>query len=974
MSSNPHQLELEEVLGDYAGLQRLARSFVADEQAAEDLLQQAMEHAVKNPSWQHGKLRAWLRGTLRNLSKQHFRGDRRRRLREARVSIVEGSDDAQDTTVDMLAAELESRELVLQAVNQLPEPYKETILLFFMQGLSLKEIGVQTNTPTRTVETRLYRGRERIKKQLEGNYGKEAFGLMLLPLAFPAAEGGLAAALSAGIATGFLAGTMAFLHRFRVPVMGSVILATALLLWPPKSHDPHPPLVENALAHTVDQAGKPNIGQANGGVSRRNQKTNSIAEEVVVTNLDQSTLPLVQLVEAGSNRPMPGLNLRAACLRAATTEEVLLGPEHPQWFRPRERVWWRLGEVEATSNEAGLVTWQPHPETEVLFTYLDVHTATHSIEDYSRGRRPMVWPPGAEPYILNMHKRQGQASGKVVLPDGSPLAEATIELTYHWILAPQLQPQRHTKTAANGEFALGELATQQGGFFLIPRKEGYAPLRHLSVMRSAGFGENYEGVELVMAPEILRQIRVLDAQGHAVVGAIISAKPVKELEQPEFRLGSYSGAWEAAAQSDAQGRATLRRVPEQDWQVQVRVNGQLRWSGSFAAQERTVEIRLAPRRSLQVLVQDDQGQAISHATVAVLHQEGKARAVTNEEGLVLLSVPNEGPRVIAALAAGKALTVIEQEAGSANEAILQLADALPAAGRLLDWPGKSTGALPPEIYVSKESTLLLSPELHAAASFPIGIGRVATARQLLDLDATSPQADGRFTVDYLAPGPVELWAGTRFLPIAHGNFAAGNQDIRLSPGQGMSARTTMHFQVEDALSGNPVPKFYVVLQAFEAASQSWVRLPIQVGDTTDGRQSLHGLKPQRYRVMLWAPAGYVTTMLTDQVFAPGEQDFLVRLDPSTSLHLQLIGRDGQALSGVMVTALSASGTPIPFSGDRVGSFANFVRSRQDGSLTLSGIPRHTKFRLRFQYGEQEVVREFQAEPIGQQTETVTLPF
>ena len=973
MPANSHQLELEEVLGDYAGLQRMARDFVADEHSAEDLLQQAMEHAVRNPNWQVGKLRAWLRGTLRNLSKQHFRGSARRLAREAKVSLPEsGADEASDRA-EMLAAELESRELMLQAVNQLAKPYRDTISLHYMDDRSLKEIGDLTNTPVRTVETRLYRGRDQIRKHLEKRYGKESFALMVLPLAFPAAEGGLTATLLATGTTAVGKGALSFFTPWRMMTLGALVVASTLLWWQPWQNHPPSDLIKSGQAEaSLKTPGEEQTSLSPGLSRQEHDESPANATDDVVAN--SATTQSVRLLEAGSGTAMPGLRLRATCLRAATTEEVLLGPEHPQWFRPRERVWWRLGEVEATSNETGLVTWQPHPDTEVLFTYLDVHTATHSIEDYSRGRRPMAWKPGAEPYTLQMQPRQGRAIGKVVLPDGTPLADATIDLTYHWILAPQLQPQRRVNTAANGEFALAELANQQGGFFLTPRKEGYAPLRHLSVMRSAGFGEDYEGIELVMAPEVPRHVRILNSQGQAVENVTISATPVREQEQPEYRLGSYSGAWESSAQSDGQGMATLRGVPNQDWQVHVRVHGQLRWAGQFDAQKSNVEIRLDPRHTLQILVQDHQGVAIPGTTVSVLHREGKSQGQSNDQGLLQLSVPIEGPRVITALVAGKALTVRKQSAAGAEDIILQLADALPIEGRLLDWPGKADGAMPPEIFVQEEDTLLLPPELHAAASFPIGIGRVVTPRQLLDLDGTSLQADGSFFVDFLSPGQVELWAGTRFNPIAYNNYAAGTQDIRLSPGQGMSTRATMHFQVEDALSGDPVPKFYVVLQTFESESDSWLRLPIQVADATDGRFSLFGLKPQRYRVMVWAPAGFVTTMLTDQVFAAGEQDFLVRLHPSTSLHLELVGSDGQTLSGVEVSALSANGLPIPFSGDRVGSFANVLRSRQDGRLTLSGIPRHTTFRLRFQYRGQEVVREFQSEPIGQKLETVSLPF
>lgn len=975
MPANSHQLELEEVLGDYAGLQRLARSFVADEHAAEDLLQQAMEHAVKNPSWQAGKLRAWLRGTLRNLSKQHFRGDSRRRLREAKVSIAEDGRDAEVPTVDMLAAELESRELMLQAVNQLPELYKDTVLLYHMQGRSLKEIGEQMNTPTRTVETRLYRGRERIRKHLEGRYGKEAFGLMLLPLAYPSVDGGLAAALNASATMGVLGGATAFLQQFRIPVMSAAMIAAALLLWQPWKEAPLPPSTIATLAQEAGKASGETLGQGSGALSRQNQEPGAVAESTPAQPAGVTAVQQVQLVEAGSNRPMPKIKLRAACLRPALPEEILLGPEHPQWFRPRERVWWRLQNVEGLSDAQGMVTWEPHPETQVLFIFLDIHNETHSIEDYSRGRREIAWKPGADPYRLELMPRQGDAIGTVVLEDGTPLADASVDVTYHWILKPQLAPQRAAQTLANGSFRLDHLANDQGGFHMVPRKAGYASVRSLSVMRMAGHGETYENIQLVMAPEVLRRVRVVDEFGTQVPQAKLHAEPAEEQAQPEFRLGSYSGAWRAAGQTDALGNATLSGIPAQAWKLEVEHLGQLRWSGILPAQQEDIEILLNPRASLSVLVQDQSGQAVANAMVLVWTAAGQSRATTNLQGQVDLAILEFQPAVVAVVAPSKALWVRHLSVAEAQQRqAVVLAEGLSLTGKLTDWPGKTQGAAPPQVFVRGQEELVLEAELQQAANLPLGLGRVVSFHELLELDAISPAADGSFAVNNLSPGMVELWAGARHRPIAHGLFAAGSQELRLQPEDGMASLAKLQFQVEDARSGEPVPNYYVVLQELEPQTGQWIQQPIVVVHSADGRQQIPGLRPNTYRLLIWAPVGYVTASLGPITLAAGTKEYLVRLEPSTSIQLRLHQENGAPLSGIEVLAMTAEGKAIPFTGDVVGRFLPSVRSHADGHVTLSGIPRHTSFQLLFRHAGKEVLEMFTADPTSQDIQTVTLPF
>ena len=58
---------------------------------------------------------------------------------------------------------------VLELVNRLPEKYRVVIYLHYYEGLTAKEIGAICKLPAATVNTRLKRGREKLKQELGGN-------------------------------------------------------------------------------------------------------------------------------------------------------------------------------------------------------------------------------------------------------------------------------------------------------------------------------------------------------------------------------------------------------------------------------------------------------------------------------------------------------------------------------------------------------------------------------------------------------------------------------------------------------------------------------------------------------------------------------------------------------------------------------------------------------------------------------------
>jgi len=57
---------------------------------------------------------------------------------------------------------------ILEAVNSLPEHYREVIMCVFYNDMSIEETAKAVDTAQGTVKSRLYRAKEMLKNKLEG--------------------------------------------------------------------------------------------------------------------------------------------------------------------------------------------------------------------------------------------------------------------------------------------------------------------------------------------------------------------------------------------------------------------------------------------------------------------------------------------------------------------------------------------------------------------------------------------------------------------------------------------------------------------------------------------------------------------------------------------------------------------------------------------------------------------------------------
>ena len=143
---------------------------IRDFSATEDIVQNAFVEAymhlksLKSPE----KFSGWLRGIALNLSNKWLQQKR---------PVVSIDDTSQDVTPqvsefplpdlpDEALEKTETKEAVIAAVDALPDIYRESVLLHYMEGMTYPEIAAFLDIPESTVTGRLQVARNRLRDEL----------------------------------------------------------------------------------------------------------------------------------------------------------------------------------------------------------------------------------------------------------------------------------------------------------------------------------------------------------------------------------------------------------------------------------------------------------------------------------------------------------------------------------------------------------------------------------------------------------------------------------------------------------------------------------------------------------------------------------------------------------------------------------------------------------------------------------------
>jgi RNA polymerase sigma-70 factor (ECF subfamily) len=154
-----------ELLSLLPRLRRFARSLARDSADADDLVQLALERALKaRAQWQEGtRLDAWMYRIARNVWIDELRS----RTRRARTFAPEEAGAAVGVPAHEDVERSAAMRDVGRAMAALPEEQREAVALVLVEGLAYKEAAEILDIPMGTLTSRLTRGRQALAQWLE---------------------------------------------------------------------------------------------------------------------------------------------------------------------------------------------------------------------------------------------------------------------------------------------------------------------------------------------------------------------------------------------------------------------------------------------------------------------------------------------------------------------------------------------------------------------------------------------------------------------------------------------------------------------------------------------------------------------------------------------------------------------------------------------------------------------------------------
>jgi RNA polymerase sigma-70 factor (ECF subfamily) len=146
--------------------------FLGDYELCSDVVQETFIRVFRNvDSYKNiGKFSTWIYTIASNLTKTEYRKIRSSKNFSISNFGQEGEDyEISDSTYrpDKMVESGQTGELIQKALLEIPEQYREMVILRDIQGLAYEEITEITGLPIGTVKSRINRGREKLQKLLK---------------------------------------------------------------------------------------------------------------------------------------------------------------------------------------------------------------------------------------------------------------------------------------------------------------------------------------------------------------------------------------------------------------------------------------------------------------------------------------------------------------------------------------------------------------------------------------------------------------------------------------------------------------------------------------------------------------------------------------------------------------------------------------------------------------------------------------
>jgi RNA polymerase sigma-70 factor, ECF subfamily len=149
-----------------------------DRATAEDLCQEVFLRVYKGLSGFDGKVRfaAWLHTISTNVAISEYRRGRAQKRDRPTISIDAPLGGTEDVYISPVGNERQPTDVAQQheflakvrsCVQELPDEYREAVVLRDMESLSYEEIAIALKLPTGTVRSRIHRGRLLLQQKLQ---------------------------------------------------------------------------------------------------------------------------------------------------------------------------------------------------------------------------------------------------------------------------------------------------------------------------------------------------------------------------------------------------------------------------------------------------------------------------------------------------------------------------------------------------------------------------------------------------------------------------------------------------------------------------------------------------------------------------------------------------------------------------------------------------------------------------------------
>lgn len=167
--------QLEEYINEYGKeIYSFCKMLTKNKDEADDLYQETFIKMLELDCLKEdGNPKSYLLGISINLWKNKKRKHAwRRRIADVRSQPPEKLQGEQ-LSVELVEEQIIAREeakVVNDAVNKLPDKMRIVILLYYMEGLTIAEIGTELHISASAIKSRLSRARTYLKKELEVLY------------------------------------------------------------------------------------------------------------------------------------------------------------------------------------------------------------------------------------------------------------------------------------------------------------------------------------------------------------------------------------------------------------------------------------------------------------------------------------------------------------------------------------------------------------------------------------------------------------------------------------------------------------------------------------------------------------------------------------------------------------------------------------------------------------------------------------